>query len=94
MNNFNKNLGQAITSRQLSSLSKEAFEKLANKTFITFFHDSGWEQTWFPVLLNDRQIRFCSDLSMEICREKFGHTTFGIADGVCASRESALRDNL
>lgn len=94
MNTLNKNLGRSITSKQLSGLSSEAFSELSNKAFITFFHADGWESEWFAILLNGRKTKFDDDLTMEICREKFGHTAFGIADGIQASRGNAQRDNL
>jgi hypothetical protein len=94
MNHLNKNLGNVITNLQLSNLSKKAFSELSNKAFITFFHDDGFEAKWFPVLLNGKHIKFDDDLTMEICREKFGHTAFGISNGVQASRRNAQRDNL
>jgi len=99
---LNANLGQSFTTKQLATLSNEAFGTLANKTFITFcrnterdgLHHETWEKVWFPVLLNNKHIKFDDDLSMEICREKFGHTSFGIADGIQASRGNSQRDNL
>ena len=94
MNTLNKNLGKKLRSLQLSGLSSEAFSELSNKAFITFFHTDGWETEWFPLLLNGKHIKFDDDLTMEICREKFGHTAFGIADGIQASRGNAQRDNL
>ena len=95
MNTFNKNLGRSFTTEQLASMTNTTFGEFANKTFITFFHeDDHWEKVWFQVLLNDRQIKFDDDLSMEICREKFGHTAFGIADGIQASRGNEVRNNL
>ena len=94
MNTLNKNLGTSITPNELSALSSEAFSELSTKAFITFFNTVGWETEWFPLLLNGKHIKFDEDLTMEICREKFGHTAFGIADGIQASRGNAQRDNL
>jgi len=94
MHNLNKNLGLPITTTQLKNSSFTAFNKLADRTFITFFHDTGWQSVWFPVMLNNKNMKFDSELSMEICREKFGHTSFGISNGEQASLGNACIDNL
>jgi hypothetical protein len=90
MNNFNKNLGKSIqsTNEILTHSTNEG------KAFITFFHDEGWNKTWFPIMMNGRHLKFDDHFIMEICREKFGHTKFGISSGLQASRGNDLRNNL
>ena len=96
MTNLNKNLGQPIlsTDKRLTDIFLNPDEFLGGKAFITFFHDDGWNKTWFPILMNGRHLKFDDHFIMEICREKFGHTKFGIADGKSASMENDLRNNL
>ena len=91
------NLGEAIVSQKLRSISRLApngWKQREGMAFISFFHNDGWEKTWFPILMNGRHLKFDDHFIMEICREKFGHTKFGISDGQQASLQNAMRDNL
>jgi hypothetical protein len=94
MENLNKHIGDAISTKQLSNLSEQRFFDLADRAFITVFHSDTWEQLWFPILLNKRHMKFDAEITMEFCREMFGHTSFGIASGKHARMGCSVRDNL
>jgi hypothetical protein len=83
---ISKNLGQEIHSTGI--LLKDD-----DKCFITFM-DSGWRTHWFPLLMNGRHLKFDDHFCMEIAREKFGHTSFGISCGQQSRMENDSRNNL
>ena len=91
---LNVHIGAPLSTKQLNSISEETFNELADRAFITEFHSDTWEELWFPILLNRKHMKFDEEITMEFCREFFGHTIFGIADGKSAKLGSSNRDNL
>tara|TARA_R110000851_G_scaffold261058_1_gene413532 strand:- start:149 stop:439 length:291 start_codon:yes stop_codon:yes gene_type:complete len=84
---LNKNLGESVSSNFIRKSDHD-------RCFITFFHTDGWTREWFPLIMNGRHLEFDEHFCMEIAREKFGHTKFGISDGQQASIENDCRNNL
>tara|TARA_R110000782_G_scaffold266360_2_gene360741 strand:- start:857 stop:1168 length:312 start_codon:yes stop_codon:yes gene_type:complete len=84
---LNKNLGESSSYNFIEKSDHD-------RCFLTFFHSDGWTKEWFPLLMNGRHLRFDEHFCMEIAREKFGHTKFGISDGQQASIGNDCRNNL
>lgn len=91
---LNKHIGAPLTTKQLNSISEEAMSELADRAFITEFHSDGWEEIWFPIILNKKHMKFDGEITIEFCREFFGHTKFGIANGQQAKLGTSVFDNL
>tara|TARA_R110000787_G_scaffold156160_3_gene270071 strand:- start:3562 stop:3819 length:258 start_codon:yes stop_codon:yes gene_type:complete len=63
-----------------------------DKCWISFLHN-GWLQKWFPLMMNGRHLDFCDNFCMEIAREKFGDTKFGIANTKQMLMKNDCRNN-
>ena len=96
MENFSKHIGgRKITTNELQCLSTEGFDAIEDRAFITLHtFDNGFQNIWFELRLNDKRMKFDDEITMEFCREHFGHLSFGISDGEQATRNHSMRDNL
>lgn len=92
---LSKHIGANYTTNDLQYFETERFDKIADRAYITIFDINGcFENVWFELKLNDKHMKFDDEITMEFCREHFGHLRFGISNGEQATRNHAMRDNL
>lgn len=61
--------------------------------YVTFMGDN-WEQNWYPLELNGRQLRFDSEWCYEIARHLYPDQSWGIARTSQMLLNNAERSNL
>ena len=87
-NMLNANIGEAFTQNEIQATLKHT----EDRAFITFLMGC-WEVEWFPLIINGKHMKFDDEITMEFCRQHFGHTRFGISNGEQASIGNTMRDN-
>ena len=94
MNTLHKHIGYPLTTKQLRNFESVAFRNIKDRAFITIFHSDTYEELWYPILLNKRHMKWDKEITIEFCREQFGNTKFGIANGQQAKLGTSVFDNL
>jgi glutamine cyclotransferase len=61
--------------------------------YVTFMND-GWEQNWYPLMLNGRQLTFDAEWCYEIARHLYPNQSWGIASTSQMLLNNAERNNL
>ena len=61
--------------------------------WVTFL-DKNWQNVWHPIMMNGKQLKFDSDIIMEIARERWPNKIFGIAPTSQMLVRNAVRDNI
>ncbi len=61
--------------------------------YVTFMSD-GWEQNWYPLELNGRQLRFDAEWCYEIAMHLYPNQSWGIARTSQMLLNNAERNNL